>query len=151
MALLMGWVFLNSEAQILLFLTVPVRAKWLLAGYAGVNLLSNFANGDFYNFAALATALLFGYFFSLCTFEVRSPYRVLHRFEDFFLKAKRELWRAKPIRAEYASSKIYDFKTGRAVAEDEDFLRESFAKIKRSGKRSLSLLERIRFYRLTRR
>jgi membrane associated rhomboid family serine protease len=48
--LLAAWMILVPEMQILLFMTIPIRIKWLVTGVLASTLLIDFSNGNFINF-----------------------------------------------------------------------------------------------------
>lgn len=149
LSLMLGWVFIAREAQLLLFLTIPVKAKWLVAGFVGGYLLSYFANGHFIHFAALLSGVAFSYFYSLLSFQSLSPYPFLHRFEEAILRFRKKK-RHKPFEP-ISNAKVYDFKTGKAILSDDQFMDECLAKITKKGKGSLTLWERFRVNRISKR
>ncbi len=150
--LLIGWAFLFPEAMIMLFLVIPVRAKWLVFGLIGVNLFLDFSNGNFLSFFVTTAAMLYGYFYSVLIWESLSPFRRLHGLEKKMIYSKRK-WthrfrRASDIKIETA--KVYDFKTGEAIVQDEDFMDACLDKITRKGKDSLTWRESFRMWRISR-
>jgi len=152
MALLLAFAFFNPQGQMLLFMTIPVKIKWLIAGLLSIKLLVLFANGIFVEFVALASAILFGYFYALIAFETHSPYLALHPFETRLLNLKRRFSRKKPAYfQEVTGAKVYDFKSGKAIIDDDAFMDACLAKIARKGKSSLTFFERWRLRRISKR
>jgi membrane associated rhomboid family serine protease len=125
-ALLIAWIIYHPQAQFFLFLTIPVKAKWLVLGMLGANLLIDLASGNWLYACAYAIAALFSYLYC------------------------QTIWRPRKIAAPtYQRAKIYDFKTGKAILNDEEFLEEMFSKISLKGKKSLTWRERYRLKRIS--
>lgn len=150
--LLIGWAFLFPEANIMLFLMLPVRAKWLVFGLIGVNLFLDFSNGNFLSFFVTFAAMLYGYFYSLLVWEISSPFQSLHGMEKRLIYFKRKMRHRfkKVVDIEVQPSKVYDFKTGKAIIQDDEFMDACLEKISRKGKHSLTLRERLRMWRISR-
>jgi membrane associated rhomboid family serine protease len=150
--LLISWAFLFPEAMIMLFLLIPVRAKWLVFGLIGINLLLDFSNGNFLSFVVTGGALFYGYFYSVLAWDSLSPFRRLHSFEKKLIHTKRRLLHRfrRSVDIEVQTSKIYDFKTGKAIIQDDDFMDACLDKIYRKGKSSLTIRERFRMWRISR-
>ncbi len=149
--LLIGWAFLFPEANIMLFLLIPVRAKWLVFGLIGINLFLDFSNGSFLSFFVTMGAMLYGYFYSVLVWESLSPFPRLHEVEKKMIYAKRK-WAHRFRRTpdvEVQGSKVYDFKTGKAIIPDEEFIDACLEKISRKGKGALSIRERYRLWRIS--
>lgn len=150
--LLIGWAFLFPEANIMLFLMLPVRAKWLVFGLIGVNLFLDFSNGNFLSFFVTLAAMLYGYFYSLLVWEILSPFQRLHEIEKRMIYFKRKVRHRfkKVVDIEVQPSKVYDFKTGKAIIQDDEFMDACLDKISRKGKGSLTIRERFRMWRISR-
>jgi membrane associated rhomboid family serine protease len=150
--LLIAWAFLFPEAMIMLFLLIPMRAKWLVFGLIGVNLLLDFSNGNFLSFVVTGGALLYGYFYSILAWDSLSPFSSLHRLEKKIIYTKRRLFHhfRRPVDIEVQTSKVYDFKTGKAIIQDDTFMDACLDKISKKGKGSLTLYERYRMWRISR-
>lgn len=151
--LLISWTFLFPGASLMLFMMIPMRAKWLVFGLIGVNLFLDFSNGNFFGFLITASSLFFGYFYSVLIWESLSPFERLHAFEKKLIQLKRKYFKfsKKVTGSEMEDGKIYDFKTGRIVMQDEDFIDVCLEKIARHGKQSLTWRERLKLYRLSKR
>ncbi len=126
-ALLIGWIYLFPEARLFLLLAVPVKAKWLILTVLGANLLIDLTIGNWIYSCAYASAALFSYFYCLLFWRYRKP-------KDA---------------STYARAKVYDFKTGKAILKDEEFLEAMLTKISMNGKESLSWSERWRLRRIS--
>jgi membrane associated rhomboid family serine protease len=119
-ALLIAWMALFPRAEFLLFLAIPVRASWLILGILGLNLLIDLSSGDWIRVLGYGSAALLGYLYGLI------------------------FWREREASSFYARAKRYDFKTGQAILNDEEFLEAMLTKIALKGKASLTWRERWR-------
>ena len=88
--LLIGCAFLFPNAPMSFFFLAPVPIKWLVFGFIGVHLLLDFSNGNFFSFFASASALLYGYSYSVLVWESLSPFPRLHVFEKKIIYFKRK-------------------------------------------------------------
>ena len=153
--LLISWVFLFPEARIMLFLTIPMRAKWLVFGLIGVNLFLDFSNGNFFEFIITLSSLLYGYLYAVLVWETLSPFPRFHSIEQKLIYYKRKVigqFQFDSLTATYAGSenaKVYDFKTGQAILDDETFMNACLKKISVHGIKGLSLRERWRMNRIS--
>ncbi|MDN3508786.1 MAG: rhomboid family intramembrane serine protease [Candidatus Neptunochlamydia sp.] len=150
--LLIGWTFLFPEAMIMLFLLIPVRAKWLVFGLIGVKLFLDFSNGNFLSFFVTSGAMLYGYLYSVLVWDSLSPFRRLHSIEKKLIYLKRKWFYRfrKVVDIEVQLSKVYNFKTGKAIIQDDDFMDACLDKISKKGKNSLTICERFRMWRISR-
>ena len=147
-SLLTAWIFLFPDKEVLFFLIIPIRVKWLLLIIAGSMLFIDLANGNMQNFLSYATGVLFGYFYGLLVFETNSPYRYLQKFEDKIINLKKKF--STNNDEIIINPKVYDFRTGKAVVTDEDFMNHCLDKIAAHGRKSLSIKERIKLYWISR-
>ena len=147
--LLIGWTFLFPDARLMLLLALPVRAKWLVFGMIGVNLFLDFSNGHFLSFIVTAGALTYGYLYSVLVWEILGPFLKLHEFEKKMIYFKRFLTSKfkKMTNFEILPSKIYDFKTGKAMSKHEQFVNDCLNKVSSRGTKSLSMWEKWRLHR----
>jgi membrane associated rhomboid family serine protease len=127
-ALLVSWLFLFPDAQVLLFLMIPAKTKWLIPGFLAFQALQDFSEGNFLIFTTSASAIFFAYTYNVVVFRMHSPYLSLHGFERLLLKIKRRQRNLPTAEVFAEKSKIYDFKTGKAVVEDEAFMDACLAK-----------------------
>ncbi len=148
-ALLLAWVFLFPEIRIYVFLTFPVKAKYLVGGYLGIRFLLDLTQGQFFSCAAYLASALVGYLYALLFWEIQSPYAFMHPFEGILLRTKTLVKNS--FQSEGNSSKIFDFKTGKPVFNDEAFMDDCLAKISREGKGSLTFMEKWRMKRIAKR
>lgn len=145
--LLIAWSFLYPDAMLALFFLIPLRAKWVIFSFIGVQLFLDLSNGLFLDFFVTAAAMAFGYFYSLLIFERVSPFPNLHSFDRALLTLKQKLsGRASTIAY---SSNIYEFKTRKDLFDEEQFIDNCLEKIALHGKSSLSWKERWRLKRIS--
>lgn len=142
--LMIAWAFLFPETRIFLFMMIPIKAKWLAFGFIGINLFLSFANGEFFSFFVTGSALFYGYFYSVLVWEMLSPFPRMHAFEKKLIYLKR-----KQLSTEKHEGKVYDFRTGRVIVQDDEFMDRCLEKIARYGKQSLSWRERWKMRRIS--
>jgi len=150
-AVIMAWIFLFPEAELYLFMTFPMKARWLFLGIAGVGLFSDLAEQNFVRFFAYFSGIAFGYLYALFSWELHSPFFALRTFENTLFSLKKRVFRQNISVDRFSKDpKIFDFKTGQAVLKDDEFLDACLEKISRLGKNSLSLWERLRLWKIHR-
>jgi len=142
-SLLMAWMILNPNARIFLFFTLPVNVVWLILGLWGINLLVDLAQGDLIHFTAYLISGLYGYLYALFFWRHHSPLKFMRGFEDFIIRLRT------PRKKRDGKSKVYDFKTGKPVSEDDAFMDEMLTKISLKGKESLSKKEKARMEKIS--
>lgn len=125
--LLIAWITFNPNVKILFFIAIPIRAKNLILAYLGINLLIDISSGQTTYALSYIVAAIVGHLYAL-------PFK-------------------KPSEKEhsYTRGKIYDFKTGKAILSDEQFLEEMLSKISLHGKKSLTWREKWRIRQIARR
>ncbi|MFI5334026.1 MAG: rhomboid family intramembrane serine protease [Chlamydiales bacterium] len=146
-ALLMAWLMLYPDAQLLFLLALPLKAKWLILSILGANLFIDLAGGAWLNAAAYVCGAIFGYLYPLIFWKTHGPFHSLHPFETAIIQllgGKTE----QGFHPAGSRAKIYDFKTGRAILSDEEFADEMLSKIALHGKGSLTWRERFRLRRI---
>jgi membrane associated rhomboid family serine protease len=131
LAVLFVWTMMHPEGNIFLFMLIPVSSRWLFGLVFGAFTLFNL--NDFYFLFYMSAGLFFGYLFALLGWGFQSPYRWLKKVDQFLLKFK------KP-----AGTKIYSFKTGEELSDDEAFVDAMLKKISQKGEGSLSSKEKRR-------
>lgn len=150
-ALLTAWMILLPEVQILLFFAIPVKVKWLIVGILGINLFMDVSQGNFINFALYSSSIAFAYLYALLVWQIHGPFKPLHSFEKVFIdfsdKIKRKY--SPSINSSFSKGKIYDFKTGKVVLRDEEFMDCCLSKIATQGKDSLTFFEKWRMKRIS--
>lgn len=153
-ALLVVWSMLFPELEILLFLTFPVQAKWLVWGVIGMDTLLNISNGSYVHLTAHLTGVVCGYGYALAAWNLQSPFQATHRFDNW-INGYGERFRQRREETEqitqqfYQNIKVFDFKTGEAVIEDDEFVDIMLSKISMYGEESLTWKERRRLRKIS--
>jgi membrane associated rhomboid family serine protease len=139
-AILVAWMMLNPNSQLLLFFALPFKAHWLIIGLVGFTLFLDLSAANWLGSATLAVSVLYSYLFSLIVWREQSPFPALYPFER---KALRLLERKKKHQP-YQHTKIYDIKSGNPVLDDDQFMDAMLDQISRHGEGSLSAAEQKR-------
>jgi hypothetical protein len=105
---LTSWMMMEPERQLLLFMTIPIKIKWLVLIFFGSQIFVEFANGNLVEFVGLFTPCLYSWAFCVLRWKLHSPLPFLHPLERLLMGLKRSK----------KSANIYDFKTGRIVVLD---------------------------------
>lgn len=149
-SLAIAYMFLFPNAEILLFLTIPVRSTLLIVGATVIALLSQLAERNFAAFFATFSSVAFSYLYCVIRHELHSPFYRLHPFERRLMSFKGIIPGRRSKAEHFASNaKIYDFKTGSAILSDQEFMDACLQKIALHGKRSLSWMEKLRMKRIS--
>ena len=150
-AILFTWMILNPKATLLLFFTTPIKAKWLILGLLGCNLLIDLSQGNFVVFFSYLATILFSYFFTLVTWRFHSPFPFLHTFEAKILNFIEKMRnRKRTAKSKFTKTKIYNLKTGKSICnEEERFVDEMLAKISKYGEGSLTCEELQKLQRIS--
>lgn len=139
--LLISWMILYADSRISLFFVMPFQAKWLILGLLGANLLIDLSNHQWIDALMYISSSSFGYFFSVMKWKLFSPFSQLHNFERKLMQFS---WTYRSKTTTKLSAKIFDFKTGKPVLSDEEFMDEMLAKISSHGEEHLSEKEKAR-------
>jgi len=140
-AIFVVWAYMHQESQLLIFFVIPVKAKWLLAGGLGITLLVFLSGGYPISMIMLLTGTFFGYIYATYFKGLSSPFPFMTPVDRFFNR--------KP--GTNKGPKIFDFKTGKPVENDEEFLDRILEKISRKGENSLTKTEKERLNKISRR
>ncbi|MDP1835960.1 MAG: rhomboid family intramembrane serine protease [Chlamydiales bacterium] len=142
LAMLFAWSMLNHETEFLLFLTIPVKAKWLIYGYLAMIFLVDLSQGDLVNMAYIFSSAIVGYLYGLWAWELSSPFEPLLPLDNSLLALKNL----------FVTQRSYDGKIiplDQRQAEDEQFLDDMLTKISAKGESSLSWRERRRLSKIS--
>lgn len=145
--LLLAMIFLMPEVELLLFLAIPVKAKWFILGSMGAFLLIDLSHGNFVHFFSILGSLTFTYLYCLLSWRTPSPFKRLHPFEKILIE--RPEISNDTLRSYAQNAKIYDIKTGKILLSDDAFIDACLAKIADKGKDSLSWREKFRLRKLS--
>lgn len=142
-AVMTAWVMIYPETSLLLFMTLPVRAIWLILGLIGINLFIDIANANWIGATSIFSSSLFGYLFALVAWKRKSPFPFLYPFENWVLRL---IDRRPPVSKE---PKVYDIHSGKPRLNDEQFMDSMLEKISKSGEPSLTPQERERMNQIS--
>lgn len=149
---LISFLFQNGENRIPLFLRFTLKVKHLVLIMICVDLILGLSNLGIAYFLTSVFSLFVGYIVSLVMWERNSPFAGLQPLEDILIRTKRMM--TKPFQTDATTSsfgKIFDIQTGKEIPSDEAFINACLEKISKHGKNSLSLFEKIKLRRLSRR
>ena len=142
LALLTVWTFLHPETEILLFFVIPIKAKWLLAAILGAAILINLSQRAWVDLSFFLGGAFFGYLYATLVGGMRSPWTCTWGLDKFLNLLGKTL--GKKIFQTKGEPKIFDFKTGNPLLDDEQFVDAMLSKISQKGPNSLSLKEKNR-------
>lgn len=146
-SLLISWTLLNPDAQLLLFFTLPFKARHLVLGLIGATLLLEISHAQWISFLADLGGILFGYLFTLITCPAHSPFSCLRFFENSIFRGIEKLHSLKKKR--WTHTKIYDIKSGSPLLNDEEFMDAMLAKISLYGEGFLTSEEQKRMHQIS--
>jgi membrane associated rhomboid family serine protease len=150
LALFTVWTMLNADAQLLLFFMIPLKAKWLLAGILGAVILISLSQMDWVNLFFNLSGAFFGYVYGLVAWDLRGPYDMTERLDQFIASLGKKIRKGGSKAAEMSKkSKIYDFKSGEPIDDDDQFIDSMLAKISKQGESSLTYRERRRMQEIS--
>ncbi|MBT4444761.1 MAG: rhomboid family intramembrane serine protease [Waddliaceae bacterium] len=155
-AVLIMWMLIFPEAEILLFFIIPIKVKWLITGLLGVYLLISVSQMQFVTLASVAVGIIVGYVYGIVAFDFRSPFLRFRNFETSLHRNGKKT--ANIIRRMLPSfprkgkkGTIVDFSTGEEIDKDEVFMDAMLEKISKDGEGSLSRRERKRMKKISER
>lgn len=146
-ALMTAWIILNPEARLLLFFAVPFKARTFLMGLILFNLLIDLSRSDWIPLIAYIAATLFGYFFTIISCRIRSPFPLLAGFENGILRTLE--WLKHVGKKKVRNTKIYDIKSGEPVLSDDEFMDAMLARISLYGENNLTPEEKKRMKQIS--
>lgn len=148
--LLMSWVILNPDAHLLLFFTIPFKARHLALGLIGINLIIDLSRSDWVSCFAYIGAILFSYLFTLIACRMRSPFPFLSQFENSILRFIEWITHFSS-KLPICHTKIYDIKSGEPILNDDQFMDAMLSQISLYGENSLKPEEKARMKRISER
>jgi membrane associated rhomboid family serine protease len=153
-AILTFWVMLHGDQELLLFFAFQIKARWLVIGLLGASLLIDLSHGGLFHTVALASGAFFGYLYGLGSWGLSSPFSPLLGVDRIFRKMMERIrskkhWTKRMVSKAYHKAKVYDFRTGEAILDDEDFLDAMLTKISSQGEDALTRKERQRLRTLS--
>ena len=144
----MAWLILHKDAKLLFFSALPFKAKWLILGAMGLNLITLISNGAFIHFIAFVSSAIIAYFLSIIFWKTYSPFPFLEKMETFLINISSK--GSYKIKGKiFHKSKIYDFKTGDPVIDDDEFMDGMLRKISSEGEKSITRKEKRRMEKIS--
>ena len=146
-SLLISWTILNPDAHLLLFFTLPFKARHLILGLIGIALLLDISNTHWTALLTDIGIIVFGYLFTLIVSRARSSFTLLYFFENGVLRLLEKLssWGRK----RYTHTKVYDIKSGAPRLNDEQFMDAMLARISVYGEEVLNPEEKERMNKIS--
>lgn len=148
-AILVAWVILYPETELLLLLTIPIKGKWLVIGLLGANLVIDLSIGSWISAAAYFTGAFAGYIYGVFVWHLKGPFVAFHPIEKRIISLLGGSQKKQDSPLPFPRAKIYDFKTGKALLSDQEFLDAMLTKISIRGVKSLSWREKWRLRRIS--
>jgi hypothetical protein len=151
---LIVWVMLNPYSQLYLFFALTLKTKFLILVFLIVTLYFTISNRDLVSFSSYLFTAICAYFYSLFVWQGRSHISFLNNFETkLTTKLEQRKWKKeeKKTKKDYIKTKIYDFKTGKAKPNDDEFMDAMLKKISESGEKSLTAKERKKMKEISKR
>lgn len=138
LGLIAAYGMLFAERQLSLFFVIQMQAKWAACMVVLATLIIQaFGFTELWpQLIQYGVAILFSYISCILIWKLRSPFRITHWFDNALIRI------IAPSRA--PAAKIYDFKTGRPLESDDDFMDKMLSKISTKGQKSLSRAEQER-------
>jgi membrane associated rhomboid family serine protease len=142
-ALITAWTILHGMRSVQLTQLV-FRPFWIFLILVGINLALDALSGLWIQFIADASASLYAYLFCLISEKVDTSIPTFHPFERTVLRSLEKLHAQNKPNSSVKTPKIFDFKTGEAVLDDEQFMDAMLAKISEEGEALISPEEKSR-------
>jgi membrane associated rhomboid family serine protease len=153
-SLLVATIFLFPKLDLMFLLSPSIKGKKLVPGLIGVILLINLSSGDYTHFFATLTGVLTAYLFIILFWKIESPYAFMQKFDQTVIGLSEgkltSAFKSTQLDKYTDTTRIYDINTGEAVLSEESFINACLEKISQEGKKSLTLYERFRLHRYSR-
>ena len=153
-SLFIATMFLFPKLDVMMAFSSPMKVRALFPGIIGVILLMNLSVGDYVHFFATLTSAITAYMYILFFWKIPSPFVSMQTFDRCIINLSngkfRSIFEPTKLDSYTAKSRIYDIRTGKAILNEENFINAVLEKISQEGKQSLTLYERFRLYRHSR-
>lgn len=123
--ILIAWAHMRRSASLLIF-GFSIKANMLILSFIGLDILIHFSQNNWVPMAANAGGALFGWLYA------KLPVLSFHKSKSG------------------KQPKIYDFRSGRPVLDDEKFMDDMLARISLHGEQSLTPDEKLRMEKISR-
>ncbi|MDF2577825.1 MAG: hypothetical protein K0S74_1309 [Chlamydiales bacterium] len=145
------WCMLAPENELLFLFVFTVRLKWLWAALLGVQFLLAIPTRDISGLIAVLSGTMVGYTYGIFQLNLTGPFSYTHSIETRFKNFVSLLFLRPHSQVVVTKAKIYDFKTGEAILNDDQFMDEVLDKISKHGEKSVTWSERQRMEQISRR
>ncbi len=150
LAFLVIWCMLTPEQEIMLFMMLPIKIKWLAVIAVGICLMQQILAFDWFSLTLYLSAIVLTYIYATCAHALSTPFKATQFIDknlaQFGAVLKKKFYKVNNISTK---NKIFDFKTGEAVLNDEDFINAMLDKISQYGDKSLSFREKRRLRKIS--
>lgn len=137
------WTMLFPENDLMLFFLFPVKTKWLFAAVLAATSLISLAHFNLVDFVLYLSATFAAYAYGVMAVGLRAAFPFFHPLDDALLHVKSKFQRRG------AGPKIFDFKSGQLLMNDDEFLDAMLTKIAKNGINSLSGSEQRRLNQIS--
>lgn len=146
MAVVTVWALLFPEQELILFFSVAAKGKWIAAGLIAISLLIDLSHFAFVHMITTLAGVLLGYLYAVIAWEVHSPFgwtRSIDRaLSDFGYRWRhRSDAKQNMVHTIYKKAKVFDFRTGEAILDDDEFMDAMLEKVSKFGEDSLTRKE----------
>ncbi len=148
------WAMLFPTMEIMLFFAIRCTARILLVAFLGITLLIDLSQGDLVGMATYLVGALTGYLYGVIAWDLRGPFPQTHAVDAAMANLTRGVHSRSQATQDmmanvYQKAKVFDFKTGEAILDDEEFMDIMLTKISKYGEKSLSRQERKRMRQIS--
>ena len=143
-----AWLILHGDAKIVLFSSLPFKGTWLILGLMAINLFSLLSKGAYICFFVYIFSSVVSYFLSLLLWKVHSPFKCLKKMELSIIHFAHKT-SGKTMHKMFKGSKIYDFKTGEPIVDDDEFMNAMLTRISLYGEEVITKGERKRMDKIS--
>lgn len=135
------WCMLYPNLQLMLFMMIPILARWLVLGFLGIQVLLTLSNGDIVTPMVYLTGSFAGYAYGVLACDLSGPFPQLWALDRFLRRFQRKTEQLSNI---VEKAKVYDIRTGEAIVDDDAFMDAMLEKIAKGGRESLNSKEKRR-------
>ena len=143
------WAMLFPDLEMMLPFGIRATAKWVWLGLLGITILIDLSQLNWLDLLTYLSGTLTGYLIGVIAWDLRGPFPQTHAI-DASLASLGSGARARRERTQemmytvYQKAKVFDFETGEAILDDEDFMDAMLTKITKYGEKSLTRQEKKR-------
>lgn len=153
-AVITVWALLFPEQELMLFFNWIVKGKWIAAGLIAISLIMDLSHLAFVHMTTTLAGVLSGYIYATVAWDFHSPFAWTTSFDNL-LRNVGHRWRQWQLGVPSQSlstpkkAKVFDFRTGEALVDDDEFMDAMLEKVSKHGEKSLSRKEHARMRRIS--